>query len=330
MIIKDEAPLLETFVPEAISHRDGQKQAIAECLKPILMGMKPRNAFLYGPCGTGKTLIATWILKELESHSSMAKTAYVNCWRRTTTHACLTEILRQLDVFTNYKQSTAELLQMVEKESKKKQLVICLDEFDMLESKEILYNLSRLGIGLILIANDPYALVDVDPRIKSSLNAESIEFPAYKPDEIFDILKERRKYALVPGAIRDEELKMIARLCNGDARIAIETLRRAALIAEEKEEKRIVKEDIQKAFGSTKNLRKTEALKKLNEHEKALYMLLEKHKTLDTVRLFALYKEAVEKPSSQRSYRNYMKHLVQLGLVKSYGELTGRKYEIVV
>ena len=120
---------------------------------------------------------------------------------------------------------------------------------------------------------------------------------------------------------------MVARLANDDARIAIETLRRAALIAEDREEERITADHVKKAFGTTHTLRREDALKRLNEHEHALYALLEKHKKLGTAELWEKYLKAVKEPASQRSYRNYMAHLIRLGLVRGSGELTGRVYE---
>ena len=326
-LIKDEQPFLEYFVPESIGHREGQKQELAECLRPVTVNRKPRNTFLYGPCGTGKTLLVQWMLHELEGHTSRARTAYVNCWKRNTTHSALTEILSQLDIYVNYRQAATDLLKLVEKESMKKQVVVCMDEVDSLESQEILYDLARSGVGLVLISNDAYALMDLDPRVKSSVNAEGIEFPAYSDEEILEIISLRAKYGLVPGAVKQTDLKMIARLVDGDARIAIETLRRAAMIAEDREKERVTADEIKKAFGGTKMLRKSEALKKLNEHEKALYLLMEKHKLIGTKDLWEAYIKSTKKPASQRSYRNYMSHLSRLGLVKAKGELTGREYE---
>lgn len=328
-LIRDEQPLLEYFIPENVSHRDGQKQELANCLRPVTVNKKPRNAFLYGPCGTGKTLLVQWMLRELEGHTSRARTAYVNCWKRNTTHAALTEILSQLDIYVNYRQATTDLLKLVEKESNKKQLVVCMDEVDALESSELLYDLARSGVGIIMVSNDAYALMDMDQRVKSSINAEGIEFPAYSDEDVFEIIRERAKYGLVPGAVKETILRMIARLSQGDARIAIETLRRAALIAEDNDRDGITADDVKKAFSSTRMLRKSEALKKLNDHEKTLYSLMEKHKKLGTKELWNKYEKAVSKPASQRSYRNYMNHLVRLGLVKATGELTGREYEFV-
>jgi len=328
-ILKDETPLLEQFIPENILHREGQKQEIANCMRPVTLNRKPRNSFLYGPCGTGKTLMVQFILKELEGHST-ARTAYVNCWKRNTTHAVLVEILNQLDIFTNYRQSVAELLKTLERQAQKKSIVIALDEVDCMEDNEILYNITRSGIGLVCISNDAYALMDLDPRVKSSIAAESIEFPEYNDTEIFEILNSRKQYAFVPGSIKEAELRLVARLARGDARVALETVRRAALVAEDEQAEQVTQDHVKKAYSTTQHLRKTEALKKLNPHEKKLYLLLEEEKQLGTKELWDVYCKKMKDPASQRSYRNYMNHLCRLGLVKSFGELTGRKYEFLV
>ncbi|MCD6414175.1 MAG: AAA family ATPase [Candidatus Diapherotrites archaeon] len=328
-IIKDEKPLLEAFVPEHVLHREGQKQLLVSALKPALAGRRAVDSFFYGPCGTGKTLLARWLLNELESHSSKVQTVYVNCWKNNTAYTCLSSILKELGVFTTYRQATSELLKQLEVEAREKATVVCLDEVDSLEDKELLYSMSRSGVALLLISNDPYALVDLDLRIKSSLRPEPVEFPAYKTVEIFDILMQRRSYAFVPGTVDDIVLKLVARLSDGDARVALETLRRAALLSEERGEDKVTSTSVKEVFKTTGNLRKSEALKRLNEHEKALYQIIEGKKKISTKRLFEEYTKIVENPATDRTYRNYMNHLVKLGLVKATGELTGRKYELV-
>jgi orc1/cdc6 family replication initiation protein len=328
-VIKDEKPLLEAFVPEHLVHREGQKQAVADCLKPALSGRKPVNAFLHGPCGTGKTLLTKWLFDELKSRSSKASTVYVNCWKNRTPHSFLTETLKQLRVFTTYRQATDELLSQIEKEASEKPLLVCLDEVDALEDKNVLYDLSRQGVGLVLISNDPYALIDLDLRIKSSLQPEGIEFPAYSASEVKDILEQRKPYAFVPGAVSESVLKTTARLCDGDARIALETLRRAALLAEERGQEAVSVDHVKESFKTTSQYRKTEALKRLNEHERLLYLVLDENKKLHTKKLFSLYSKKVEDPATPRTYRNYMNKLTRLGLVRASGELTGRTYEAV-
>ena len=57
---------------------------------------------------------------------------------------------------------------------------------------------------------------------------------------------------------------------------------------------------------------------------------MEKEQKITTKELWEKYLKADKKPASQRSYRNYMNHLVKLGLIKARGELTGREYEWLI
>ena len=87
----------------------------------------------------------------------------------------------------------------------KKGLVICLDEVDqlVLNDEEALYNLARINqyinnpVGLVLISNNPYVFVEIDRRIKSSLNLEEVEFKGYSLDEMRNILQKRAKLAFI-------------------------------------------------------------------------------------------------------------------------------------
>ena len=44
-IIRDESALLETFIPRRLFHRDGQLEALASCLRPVVKGRRPRKGF---------------------------------------------------------------------------------------------------------------------------------------------------------------------------------------------------------------------------------------------------------------------------------------------
>ncbi len=324
-MIKNERPLRQAFVPEKILHREGQKQELGNCLKPALDGRKPRNVFLHGPCGTGKTMLVKWTLEKLEEQSPDVKTSFVNCWKESTMHSTLATLLKGLDVYLGSGTSTSKALNYFEEEAEERNVVVALDEVDTLENKKLLYSLSRADTGIVVISNKKFALAGLDSRTKSSLSPEEINLPAYSKDEIFDIIKERTKYAFVSGTAPNPALRLISRLSKGDARIAIEALRRSGMESEQREKEKVTEDIVKQEFKKMKYLRKSEALKQLNDHEKTIYEMIN-DKWMKGPEMYDKYREKQENAIGERSFRNYLSHLADLGLLETKGKKSTKKY----
>ena len=65
-IIKNSEVLISGFIPERVIHREGQIKTLRDDLLPLLNGNQPRNAFLWGDPGTGKTVLSRYLLSELK------------------------------------------------------------------------------------------------------------------------------------------------------------------------------------------------------------------------------------------------------------------------
>ena len=61
----DKTTLTASFIPNKISHRDDELQQLSSILAPIIKGYNPNNIFVYGTCGTGKTICLKFIMKHL-------------------------------------------------------------------------------------------------------------------------------------------------------------------------------------------------------------------------------------------------------------------------
>jgi Cdc6-like AAA superfamily ATPase len=69
----------------------------------------------------------------------------------------------------------------------KKRMIICLNEVDQIKfsiKDEILYNLTAIGCGLILISNRlPTQFYNLDQRVRHRPNLHDIAFPDYSLSE---------------------------------------------------------------------------------------------------------------------------------------------------
>ncbi len=322
-ILLDETIFDETYVPEKLVSRECQIKEIARCLAPAKAGKSIRNIFVHGSPGVGKTIVCRWILKENFSKNSV----YLNCWSKRSFHKAMEEILLQMGFVVHGSEPTSTLVKKLEKSSRK---IICLDEFDHLKDTDILYVLARNNYGIILVSNEKLCLSGIDSRISSGLFLNEIEFKPYSRNEIFDILKERVSYGFRPNAISDSLLSIVSGMCNGDARIGLQILRVAAKDAESKGLENITIEEIKSAAKCARKYRLSYLFSKLNEHQRIIYEILKKNRTMESGKLFDEYRKSVTDIVTDRSYRNYMERMEELGLVQSIGSGRWKKYEIVV
>ncbi|MEM4598086.1 MAG: AAA family ATPase [Candidatus Diapherotrites archaeon] len=331
-IIKDEKFLYPDYVPERLPFRDAQIEEIVSSLRPLLRNGKPQNLFIFGQPGTGKTVTAKYVIKELEAHSCKAKGLYINCFEDHTRNAILNKLCISLGNAVPRRGLAAdelynELLQTLK--AKKVSPVIVFDEADQLikdrTSSLLLYDLLRaneqhgIQIGMILISNITEILSFLDARVKSSLAAKSIEFASYTPEQLKQILAERAKLAFFENAFDQDTINLAAAYgakCNGDARIAIEVLLSAARIAENKGSKAIKVEHLKSAFQTIEPRALQKAAPFLDEHEKELLRILCDKGTLFSGELYKLYSEKSQSPLTERSFREKLNRLADLKLIK--------------
>ena len=316
-VILNEIPLTEAFLPARLLFRDGQVRELARCLEPLLHGRRPHNALLVGPAGTGKTTVARWLL---ESHFK-GMFAYVNCWKYRRSHQVMKEILLSFEVFVHGREPGYELVERLETLLERKKIIVCLDEVDQLKDDDVLYVLSERSCGLLLISNENKFLAYLDPRVRSRLSLIEISFPAYRHDELYEILMDRVRLALRPGAITQSLVRTIAAVAKGDARIALQVLRRAALLAEERELSRITAAEVREALKEAVRIRREYLLSKLSSDQKLLYSIVAEKGAMSSGELYREFIKRARIKVSDRTYRNYVAKLVRLGLLaeKGYG-----------
>lgn len=315
--------LNEAHFPKHICARDFQVDELFSCLKPAYKKDKPIHSWLFGAPGTGKTLVAKYLLKKIEKEAHISG-LYINCWECNSYYSVLDYLVREIRILGAEKLNTSFKLERFRQFIGSKPLIIVLDEIDHVKGDErdsIIYNLCNTGnIGLVCISNSRDALCDVDDRIKSRLNAKQIEFEPYTGMELLSILNQRTQFALRSGACNENALRIIAHYAEGDARAAIQILKNASYFVEKDRRKRVELKDIKAGYSSTKNLEKKRFLDKLSSHHRMLYELVKRKKEVNSGELWSLYQSECKKlrkqPIALRTYSDYMNRLIEVGLVQ--------------
>lgn len=254
-IFNDKKALSSSFIPHKISHRDSELQQVSSILAPALKGYYPNNLFIYGTCGTGKTICTKFIINQLQEAVKQTgkslRSIYVNCKMKKvadTEYRLFAQLLKEMGECVPDTGLPTDVLyrRFFEKvDSKPSTVVIILDEIDTLIKKigdDFLYNLTRVNqelkqshITIIGITNDLSMRDNLDLRVKSSLSEEEILFKPYNAVQLRDILKERASGGFKAGVANETVLGKCAALAaqeHGDARRALDLLRVAGEIAE--------------------------------------------------------------------------------------------------
>lgn len=256
----DKKALTSTFVPNKIPHREEEIRHISSVLAPVLKGYNPSNAFIYGTCGTGKTISVKFVVNQLKAAASQTgqkvKIVYINCKMKKvadTEYRLFAQLLKEFgDIVPDTGLPTDVLYRRFFEavDSARCNIIIVLDEIDALVRKigdDFLYNFTRINTELrkshvcvVGITNDLSLRDSLDLRVKSSLSEEETLFRPYNAVQLKDILTERIGAGFKPGTVTETAVSKCAALAaqeHGDARRALDLVRVAGELAERNNEK---------------------------------------------------------------------------------------------
>ena len=348
-LFKDKKVLQSSYTPNNIPHREEEIKEIAGMLAPALKGEKPSNLFLYGKTGTGKTLSILHVIDQLKKISKQKKVElkifYLNCKLKKvadTEYRLIATLARQFgqDVpITGLPTDEIYRIFIESIDTNQQNIILILDEIDQLVKKagdEILYNLTRLNselkntqITFIGISNDLRFANDLDPRVKSSLAEEDINFPSYNALQLQDILYERSKHAFKEKVIEQGTIEKCAALAareHGDARMALDLLRVAGELAERENSEKLLIKHIDRAEEKIERDLISDVVNTLpKQSQLALLATFNLHEKINskifTGDVYNLYKklssDAGLKPLTQRRMSDLIAELDMLGIINA-------------
>ncbi|MCD6371921.1 MAG: AAA family ATPase [Candidatus Aenigmarchaeota archaeon] len=330
-IFKKEEVLYPEYLPDVLPHREMQIKWIARNLEPAARGRIPINTFIYGPPGIGKTASIKFVFREFEKFSGL-KTIYINCWEFNTSIAVMSEITLNLGIFVQRRGWSKDevFTRMIEALRKwGKGIIVCLDEVDQLIYKDVnaLYDLVRINqyvkipFGLVFISNYKHVFAKVEPRIKSSLRVDEIEFKPYSFLEMKDILEERAKDAFFgyeKGAIALAANEAIKK--GGDVRIGLEILLKAGRLAERHNARKLLTKFVREVIKKVEPVKPKIIEESLGEKERILLDVIRKkfkEGEFTAKEVCKEFNKALEESIGERMVRNYLKHLSEVGMIET-------------
>lgn len=301
-LIRDRSLLDPNYVVEEnrIVGRDAQLQKVTKMLRIALGDNRPPNLFLYGPSGTGKSLITKAVCKNIsrlcQRRNIRFGTIEVNCQDLDTLGVAVYELATQAATAADVevavpkhgvatKEKWDELYRIITENFDS--VVFVLDELDMLVGRRdkqepafsrLLYKLSRTGaneeltthISVVAISNDTRMMDAVGSRALSSFSPEDVHFDDYDATQLKAILR-RRQDAFHDGVLQDDVIPLAAAFAaqtHGDARKAIDLVRVAGELAEREGTDHVREEHVRKAQAKVEKNRVLEVVRGISTQKK--------------------------------------------------------------
>ena len=266
---------------DRIVGRDDQLDDIITYLRPAVQGNRPPNMLLYGPSGTGKSLIINAVCQQVlelaNSQGDHFGVIKINCQTIKSHDRAVYRLVKnaadEAGIDVGVPESGISTDQKLNRfyeilSNNFDSVIIILDEVDLLVGRQrdpndepayskLLYQLSRasqLGridghVSVAALTNDPRFMEDLDGRAESSFNPQDVVFPDYDANQLQAIL-ERRRDAYQDDVLEDGIIPLSSAFAaqdHGDARKAIDLFRKAGEIADREGEDTVCEEHVRDA-----------------------------------------------------------------------------------
>lgn len=331
--------------------RNQEIRAISNHFSSIFRNGHPIHLGLGGKTGTGKTITMLWFLSQVAQLTQERDIPFrqvhldlccpVPCFRALNTLACL------LDASKAYKKgiSLEELMVRIERKlaAYSGYIVIFIDEADNVRTDfNTFYQFlvkrlpQRISAKLILVfaSNRLNWLENLDPRVKSCLKIREMIFSPYDAESLLRILDIRVSKAMRADRIDDGVIAKIAAVASqqhGDARKAVNLLRRSAELAEE-ERQPISLNVVDRAYEEIERDKYVDMIRgSPKQLQAALYAALTgkpKRRILHTGDAYLVYErfcnESGLRPVTQRAFSDLLCELDMYGYLRARTVSRGR------
>ncbi|MBF4468722.1 MAG: orc1/cdc6 family replication initiation protein [Methanobrevibacter arboriphilus] len=346
-VFKDKQYLDHRFLPDNLPHRKDQITGIAKYWIEALNNVTPSDVTIYGKTGTGKTAAAKFAMKQLEEAASnkelRIRTEYIRCTDYTTEYQVIAKLCQQMGRDVPYRGWTkAEVVNTFRDILKsnlygnKMILIVVLDEIDILLKNDgdgILYTLTRTdNVSILSISNYVDFKKFIKSRVMSSFRDREIVFPPYGAQQLVDILEERSKLSFNPETLTNDVIPLCAAMAakeEGDARYALDLLRTAGEIADEKESKLVHGDYVREAKDKIEHNKITDLITTLPAQQQrvleAILNLTQEKEEITSGKLYDTYKEVSKGDTvSYRRIFDFINELEMLGIISTNTISRGR------
>lgn len=368
LLFKHKDAMRHSYLPKQLLHRDDELAQLGKILVDVLKGNTPDNIYLFGKTGTGKSVSVRRTVEDLKVTASNRglDSKIVPVWvlgtvmSETGVYQAIGEgINAHLGTQVSFsKQHGADQLTNRIVALAKQQpihLMVVFDEIDKLVNRsgdDVINWVSRLKadydiadstVSFIGISNDVSFIQRTSAKLKSAQSSQLLVFPPYNALQLNDILKDRVNIAVKENVVSEQAIGLAAAMSaqeNGDARLALDLMRKAVEIAEMEKHTIVDEKLIYLAHSTLETDAIKEVMQKLTLHQKiivwAVYLIdkqIDTHSNpITTGDIFSIYQKICKStdtsPLTQRRMADLMREVAMMGIidarVKSFGGRMGR------